>query len=64
MWLKFGQTTYPYDKNFMEVSEYALNNDIDDLKPKKIVLGEMYNQEEEDIKRAVKFLNQKSKPIL
>lgn len=32
MWLKFGQSTYPYDKNFKEVSEYALNNNIDGLK--------------------------------
>ena len=28
MWLKFGQETYPYDKNFMEVSEYVVNNKI------------------------------------
>ena len=28
MWLKFGQETYSYDKNFMEVSEYAVNNRI------------------------------------
>jgi len=28
MWLKFGQETYPYDKNFMAVSEYAVNNKI------------------------------------
>ena len=28
MWLKFGQETYPYDDNFISVSNYALNNDI------------------------------------
>ena len=28
MWLRFGQETYPYDENFISVSNYALNNDI------------------------------------
>ena len=28
MWLKFSQGKYNYDKNFMEVSEYAFNNKI------------------------------------
>lgn len=28
MWLKFWQKYGPYDKNFMAVSEYAVNNDI------------------------------------
>ena len=28
MWLKFGQETYPYDDNFLKVSNYALSNDI------------------------------------
>ena len=28
MWIKFGQKVYPYDKNFLEVSNYALNNKI------------------------------------
>ena len=28
MWLKFGQETYPYDKNFLSVSNYALEHDI------------------------------------
>ena len=28
MWLKFGQSNYPYDDNFMDVSNYALNNKI------------------------------------
>ena len=36
MWLKFGQFTYPYDKNFMAVSNYALNNIISNKKEKSI----------------------------
>lgn len=28
MWLKFGQTVYPYDDNFRIVSDYALKNNI------------------------------------
>ena len=28
MWLAFGQEKYPYDKNFIEVSNYAKNNNI------------------------------------
>ena len=28
MWLKFGQQVYPYDDNFMSVSNYAMNNKI------------------------------------
>ena len=28
MWLSFGQERYPYDKNFLEVSNYAKNNNI------------------------------------
>ena len=28
MWLHFGQETYPYDDNFLKVSNYALENDI------------------------------------
>ena len=28
MWLKFGQSTYPYDENFIAVSNYAMSNDI------------------------------------
>lgn len=28
MWLKFGQKKYPYDENFMKVSNYAINNKI------------------------------------
>ena len=28
MWLKFGQCHYPYDENFMAVSNYAIKNDI------------------------------------
>ena len=29
MWLLYGQERYNYDENFMKVSDYALNNDID-----------------------------------
>ena len=28
MWLKFGQSIYPYDENFTAVSNYAMNNKI------------------------------------
>lgn len=28
MWIKYGQGKYGYDKNFMEVSQYAFDNDI------------------------------------
>lgn len=28
MWLKFGQTKYNYDDNFLSVSNFAINNDI------------------------------------
>ena len=30
MWIKFGQELYGYDDNFMEISNYALNNKISD----------------------------------
>ena len=29
MWIKFGQKKYNYDENFMAVSNYVLNNDIE-----------------------------------
>lgn len=32
MWLKFGQERYNYDDNFKEVSNYALNNKIKNIK--------------------------------
>lgn len=32
MWLKFGQSIYPYDDNFVAVSNCALNNNIKKLK--------------------------------
>lgn len=32
MWIKFGQSIYPYDDNFIAVSNYALNNKIKKLK--------------------------------
>lgn len=28
MWLIFGQKRYPYDKNFLSISNYAMNNNI------------------------------------
>ena len=28
MWLKFGQEKYPYDENFMAVSQYAMENNL------------------------------------
>lgn len=28
MWLKFGQDIYPYDKNFLAVSNFAIENDL------------------------------------
>ncbi len=28
MWIKFGQSTYPYDENFKSVSQYVYENDI------------------------------------
>ena len=31
MWLKFGQESYNYDKNFTNVSNYAINNIIKEL---------------------------------
>ena len=36
MWLKFGQASYPYDENFMAISNYALNNNISTKKEKSI----------------------------
>lgn len=36
MWLKFGQTIYPYDENFKAVSNYALENEITNKKEKSI----------------------------
>lgn len=30
MWLTFGQRKYPYDENFLAVSNYAKNNNIDE----------------------------------
>ena len=32
MWLTFSQKSYNYDKNFMDVSNYALKNNISSLK--------------------------------
>ena len=30
MWLEIGQRKYPYDENFMAVSNYVKNNFIDE----------------------------------
>lgn len=35
-WMKSDQQHYPYDTNFMAVSEYAINNEIGEIKLKKI----------------------------
>ena len=32
MWMKHSQKSYPYDDNFMAISEYALNNKINQFK--------------------------------
>lgn len=34
MWLKFGQEKYRYDDNFKSVSDYALSNNISEVKTK------------------------------
>ena len=36
MWLQFGQQVYPYDDNFRAVSNYAINNDIVEIKGKSM----------------------------
>ena len=28
MWITFGQLRYPYDENFLSVSNYAMNNNL------------------------------------
>ena len=33
MWLTFGQTRYPYDKNFLSISNYAMKNKIKETPP-------------------------------
>ena len=35
MWMKFGQQVYPYDENFMAVSNYAINNEIGESNGRK-----------------------------
>jgi len=39
MWLIFGQENYPYDENFIAVSNYALNNKIKENPHKKELEG-------------------------
>ena len=36
MWLRFSQKKYPYDSNFLEVSNYALNNNISSSKEEEM----------------------------
>ena len=36
MWLEFGQRRYPYDQNFMAVSNYVKNNEIDETFTKQL----------------------------
>lgn len=36
MWIKFGQRVYPYDENFMAVSNYALNNVLEETFTRKL----------------------------
>ena len=36
MWLSFGQSKYPYDDNFMSVSNYVMNNEIGESFTKKV----------------------------
>ena len=36
MWLEFGQKRYPYDQNFMAVSNYVKNNEIDERFTKQL----------------------------
>ena len=36
MWLTFGQTKYPYDDNFLEVSNFAMRNKITNIESDKI----------------------------
>jgi len=37
MWLKFGQQRYPYDENFLSVSNYVKNNNIKENYSKKLI---------------------------
>ena len=36
MWIRFGQRIYPYDENFMAVSNYALNSTLEEPFTKKL----------------------------
>lgn len=59
MWLKFGQKVYPYDENFMAVSEYAIYNSIGFLKEREEFYDKLYNQEANEIELSLKTLNKK-----
>lgn len=41
MWMTFGQNKYPYDEHFMAVSEYAKNNQVEDVITKNLTLKNM-----------------------
>jgi hypothetical protein len=36
MWLEFGQRRYPYDENFMAVSNYAKDNQLSECFTKRL----------------------------
>lgn len=36
MWLQYGQQVYPYDDNFRAISNYAINNEISEVKERKL----------------------------
>ena len=57
MWLKFGQSTYPYDENFIAVSNYALYNKIGFLKEQKEFYEKLVDEEETSVNKAIKTLN-------
>ena len=60
MWIKFDQSIYPYDENFMAVSDYAIYNSIGYLKEQKEILCKMAIQEESSIDSAIKMLDYKN----
>lgn len=51
MWMKFWQKYAGYDDNFMEVSNYAMNNDIAVYKKEKLKALDIYLQDKEDLKK-------------
>lgn len=61
MWLRFGQKVYPYDENFMAVSDYAIYNSIGALKQISEIYEKLYNQEANEIELAVQTLKKHQK---